>query len=211
MDINWLWLGYLASLILLISLLMSSIIKLRWINLLGSTLFAIYGFFIINDLPVGLMNLGIAAINIYYLIKIYSSKDYLKILPLEGGTKYFNYFLDFYKEEIEKYSVNSKFNIEKCDVSFYILRNMVPAGIFIGSRYNENTLKVELDFVIPEYRDFKIGTYVFENNKNYFFDKGYSKFISFSTEGDHIKYLKKMGFEESIENGKKCFIKSIKS
>lgn len=32
-------LGYIASLIVLISLLMSSIIKLRWINLLGSAVF----------------------------------------------------------------------------------------------------------------------------------------------------------------------------
>jgi len=206
---NWLeWLGYLASLIVLISLLMSSIIKLRWINLIGSSIFALYGF-LIGALPVGFMNLGIAGINIYYLIKIYSSKEYLKILPIEGNSKYFRYFLDFYKNEIEKYSFASKFNIDKCDVSFYILRNMVPAGVFIGSRYNENTLNIEIDFVIPEYRDFKIGTYVFENNKSYFLDKGYSKFISFSTEGDHVKYLKRMGFEESMENGKKCFVKSI--
>lgn len=209
MDINWLeWLGYLASLIVLISLLMSSIIKLRWINLVGSGLFSLYGF-LIGALPVGFMNLGIAGINIYYLIKMYGSKEFFKILPIEGNSQYFNYFLDFYKKGIENYANTSHFNINDSDVSFYILRNMVPAGIFIGSRYKEDTLNVELDFVIPEYRDFKIGTYVFENNKDYFLGKGYSKFISFSSKDDHIKYLKKMGFEESIENGNNCFVKSI--
>jgi hypothetical protein len=76
MNINWLeWLGYLASLIVLISLLMNSILKLRWINLLGSSIFSLYGF-LIGALPVGFMNLGIALINIYHLIKIYHSKEY---------------------------------------------------------------------------------------------------------------------------------------
>lgn len=209
MDINWLeWLGYLASLIVLISLLMNSIIKLRWINLVGSGIFSLYGF-LIGALPVGLMNLGIAAINIYHLIKINRSKEYLKILPIEGNSQYFNYFLDFYKDEIEKYSDKSQLNISNSDMRFYILRNMMPAGLFIGSRYNADTLNVELDFVIPEYRDFKIGTYVFEHNKRYFIDKGYSNFISFSSKDDHISYLKKMGFKESVENDRKCFIKSI--
>ena len=75
MEINWLeWLGYLASLIVLISLLMSSIVKLRWINLVGSSLFSLYGF-LIGALPVGFMNFGIALINIYYLIQIYRTKE----------------------------------------------------------------------------------------------------------------------------------------
>ena len=209
MNMNWLeWLGYLASLIVLISLLMSSIIKLRWINLIGSGVFALYGF-LINALPVGFMNLGIAAINIYYLIKIYRSKEYFKMLPIEGDSQYFSYFLDFYKKGLEEYAGTCEFNINNSDVNFYILRNMVPAGVFIGSRYNENTLKVELDFVIPEYRDFKIGNYIFENKKKYFLDKGYSKFISFSSKDEHIKYLKKMGFEETEKKGSKCFVKSI--
>lgn len=209
MDINWLeWLGYLASLIVLISLLMNSLIKLRWINLVGSAIFSLYGF-LIGALPVGFMNLGIAAINIYHLIKIYRSKEYFKILPIEGNSQYFDYFFDFYRNEIEKFSNKSQFNINNPEVSFYILRNMMPAGLFIGSRYNEDTLNVELDFVIPEYRDFKIGTYVFEHNKRYFIDKGYSNFISFSSKDDHIKYLKKMGFKESVENNRKCFVKSI--
>jgi len=209
MNIDWLeWLGYLASLIVLMSLLMSSIIKLRWINLFGSSMFSLYGF-LIGALPVGYMNLCIAIINIYYLIKIYRSKEYFKILPIEGNSPYFNYFLDFYNIGSEEDINIAQFNINDFDVSFYILRNLVPAGVFIASRHDENTLKVELDFVIPEYRDFKIGNYIYENSKDYFFDKGYSKFISFSSNNDYTKYLNKMGFKETIENGSKYFIKSI--
>lgn len=155
------------------------------------------------------MNLGIAIINIYYLVKIYKSKEYFKILPIKGDYEYFKYFLDFHKKGLEEYAGTYEFNIHNSDISFYILRNMVPAGVFIGSKYDENTLKVDLDFVIPEYRDFKIGNYIYENKKEYFLDKGYSKFISFSSKDEHIEYLKKMGFEEVHEDGIKYFVKSI--
>src|SRR6056297_1798281 len=70
MDINILeWVGYAASLLVLISLLMSSIIKLRWINLIGSAIFCVYGF-LIGSIPVGIMNGGIIIINIYYLTQV---------------------------------------------------------------------------------------------------------------------------------------------
>ncbi|WP_432661920.1 hypothetical protein R9X47_15250 [Wukongibacter baidiensis] len=209
MNSSWLeWLGYLASLIVLISLLMSSILKLRWINLIGSGLFCLYGF-LIGALPVGFMNLGIVAINVYYLVKIYSSKEYFNILPIEGRSPYFNYFLDFYKKGLEEYANRSRFDINNSDVSFYILRNMVPAGVFIGTKHDESTLRVDLDFVIPEYRDFKIGNYIYENRREYFLNMGYSKFISFSSNDEHIKYLKKMGFEEIVKDGNVSFVKSL--
>lgn len=209
MTIDWLeWLGYLASFIVLVSLLMSSILKLRWISLIGSAIFSVYGF-LIGAYPVGLMNLGICIINIYYLVKIYSSKEYFQLLPVESNSAYLNHFLDFYNITSEKFENMSKVNIKDCEITLFILRNMVPAGIFVASKFDENTLKVELDFAIPEYRDFKIGIFIFEDSKDYFLEQGYSKFTSFTSVDSHINYLKKMGFEERNKEGKRYFTKSI--
>ncbi|MBM7602513.1 hypothetical protein JOC75_000483 [Metabacillus crassostreae] len=212
MEINWFeWLGYLASLIVLISLLMSSIIKLRWVNLIGSSLFSLNGF-LIGALPVGFMNLGIVIINIYYLVKIYSAsakQEYFKLLPIEKDSEYFNHFLEFYKEGLKKFTDPAKLIANHYEVSFYILRNMVPAGVFLGSKHDENTLKVELDFVIPEYRDFKIGSFIYENSKDHFLNKGYNRLISYTTHEEHIEYLRKMGFEKKKENGRDYFEKIL--
>lgn len=212
MNINWYeWLGYLASLIVLISLLMSSIIKLRWVNLIGSSLFSLYGF-LIGALPVGFMNLGIVIINIYYLVKIYSAsakKEYFKLLPIEKGSEYFNHFLSFYKEGLEKLTDPTKLKGHNYEVSFYILRNMVPAGVFLGSKHDKNTLKVELDFVIPEYRDFKIGRFIYEDSKEHFLNKGYNRLISYTSHDEHIEYLREMGFKEKKENGIDYFEKYL--
>lgn len=67
------WLGYLASSLILLSMMMSSIKKLRWINLSGAALFSIYGF-IISAMPVAFMNAMVVFINIYHLFHLYFGK-----------------------------------------------------------------------------------------------------------------------------------------
>jgi hypothetical protein len=187
------WIGYIASLIVLISLLMSSIKKLRWINLIGSAIFAVYGF-MIGSLPVGVMNIGIATINIYYLYKMYRSKDFFQFLQIDSNTKYLNYFLEFHKKNIEKYMDLSMDDIHKAEITLFVLRNVRPAGIFVCSKYDDSTLKVELDYVVKEFQDFKIGNFVFDKQQSFFKEKGYVRFISFASNDTHVSYLKKMGF-----------------
>ncbi|PTA51499.1 uroporphyrinogen decarboxylase [Shewanella morhuae] len=65
--------GYFASIMVAISLMMKNIIWLRWLNFVGCTLFVIYGVFI-SAWPVAGMNAFVAGINIYHLIKIYRAK-----------------------------------------------------------------------------------------------------------------------------------------
>ena len=202
------WIGYIASLIVLISLLMSSIKKLRWINLIGSLLFGTYGF-LIGSLPTGLMNVGIALINIYYLSKIYLSKDYFKLQPITNDSEFLHSFLVFYQDDINKFIKLDNIYISGSDVKLYVLRNMNPTGLFSGNKYDDVTLNIELDYAIPQYRDFKMGSFVFEDNKDYFKDLGYKRFITFTNELTHIRYLKKMGFEEVEEQGKIAYVKQI--
>ncbi|MBN2618334.1 MAG: YgjV family protein [Spirochaetales bacterium] len=61
--------GYLGSFVVLISLTMNSIVKLRWINLIGATMFTIYSLFI-GAYPAVVMNFGIIIIDTYYIVKL---------------------------------------------------------------------------------------------------------------------------------------------
>ncbi len=63
-------LGYLASILIAISLMMRSLNKLRIINLVGSLLFTVYGF-IIGAYPVAVLNAFIVLVNVYYLQKAF--------------------------------------------------------------------------------------------------------------------------------------------
>jgi len=63
------WIGYLASLILMISFLMKNIIKLRIINSIGALLFIFYGIMLLTSWPIIITNIFILGVNIYYLTK----------------------------------------------------------------------------------------------------------------------------------------------
>lgn len=62
-------LGYLASIFIGMSLLMTNVHRLRYINALGCSMFVIYGSFI-GALPVVFMNGLCVLINIYHVIKL---------------------------------------------------------------------------------------------------------------------------------------------
>lgn len=70
MTINWVeWIGYLASIFIVISLMMTSVVKLRIINTVGCILFVIYGV-IVGAYPVVISNSIIVFINLYRLYQV---------------------------------------------------------------------------------------------------------------------------------------------
>lgn len=199
------WIGYTASSIVLVSLLMSSIKKLRWINLVGALLFGFYGF-MIGSIPTGFMNVGIVVIDVYYLVKMYKQKDFFKVLPIDNDFGYLKVFLDFYKEDILSFGEVDLQKIMESKEKFFILRNMTPAGIFIADEIDSKSLEIKLDYVVPQFRDFKIGNFVFTNQRDYFKSLGYERFVAISEFEEHVSYVKKMGFVEQEEH---TYIKNI--
>ncbi|MBQ4834028.1 YgjV family protein [Pseudoalteromonas sp. MMG010] len=67
---SWEYLGYFASALLVISLTMSDVSKLRWFNLFGCIAFALYGV-AIEATPVAFTNALLALVNSYHIIKLY--------------------------------------------------------------------------------------------------------------------------------------------
>jgi len=67
------WVGYLASLVLMISFLMKNISTLRIINSIGAILFVVYGIMLAISWPIIISNAFILGVNIYYLTKHFRS------------------------------------------------------------------------------------------------------------------------------------------
>jgi len=200
MDLQILqWIGYAASGVIAISMTMNSIVKFRWINLVGASTFAIYGF-LIEAYPVMALNGFIVSVDIYYLLKIYTKNHLFDTLEIRGDNKYLLKFLDFHKAEIHKFFPEFKYKAEMNTISFFVLRNMAVAGIFLAHREDGNILKVGLDYVIPEYRDYKNGKYVYHHLKDFFKKDGFKKIITQGGTPIHIKYLKKLGFKINKED-----------
>lgn len=141
------------------------------------------------------MNIGIVAVNTYYLSRIYGSKEKFEILTIDQHSEFYKMFMNYNKKEIKKFFVTDEFNLTEDTLGFYILRNLVTAGIFIGKKKN-NTLEVTLDFVIPAYRDFKTGKFVYVDSIDFFKDMGITKITASAKHIEHHNYLMKMGFRK---------------
>ncbi|MFP4023497.1 MAG: hypothetical protein ACLFVR_03145 [Thiohalospira sp.] len=200
MEINILeWVGYTASVIIALSMTMNSIVKFRWINLIGATTFSLYGF-LIGALPVGFLNGFIVVVDIYYLLTIYGKKEVFETLEVRADNKYLLRFLDFHHKEIQKYFPGFTYKPEMNTISFFILRNMAVAGLFLAHREDGNILRVGLDYVIPEYRDFKNGRYIYLRLRKKFIQDGFDMVKTSGKSKKYARYLKKLGFTED-QNG----------
>jgi hypothetical protein len=193
--------GYIASIIIATSMTMSSIVKFRIINLIGASLFFVYGLFI-GALPIVLLNSFIISVDIYYLIRIFSEKEAFEIMWVRSDNKYLLRFLEFYHKDIQHFFPGFSYQPELNTHSFFVLRNMAVAGLFLGRRENEHVLHVGLDYVIKEYRDFKNGKFIFHRLQDQIIKDGFTLIKTQGYNARHQKYLKKLGFKET---GNKCF------
>ncbi len=194
-------LGYLASVLVAISLMMSSVLKLRLINLAGALAFFVYGL-LIEAYPIAAVNAVIVLVNLYFLYGIFTSQEYFKLLEVGSSSPYLHYFLNFYKEEIERFIPDYRFAPSDEQLIIFVLRDMVPAGLFIGQRNEQGEFRIFLDFVIPAYRDFKIGNYLYHQS-GFFQQHGIRKLMSTPHNSAHARYLKRMGFQqETDQDGK---------
>ena len=203
-DLNWIEIiGYIGSLLVTISLMMKSIIKLRWINLAGALFFTIYGF-VINAYPVFFLNAIISIADLYYIFKMYSETDSFEIFELESSnTLFLKRFMDYYRDDINHFFPSRDILDNEKPFIFFVLRNMLPVGLFIGDLKEDNILEIKVDFVIPGYRDFKIAGYVYHKRSTFFLEKNIHKLQIKSAIPKYDKFLKKMGFvrDEILGNG----------
>ncbi len=135
--------GYVGSALVALSLSMKNVLKLRWINLFGAATFSFYGL-LVNAYPVFLLNGYIAIIDVYFLYGIYMKKDCFSLVPvLSDSHLYLKKFIEFYKDDINKFV--PEFSIDKLNNPklFFILRNLIPAGLFIYEEISNTQIEIK--------------------------------------------------------------------
>ena len=200
--------GYTGSVLIALSLMMKNIVRLRKVNLFGASTFAIYGL-LLNAYPVFVLNSFIVLVDLYYLIDIYRKKDAFSLMPvLDPNHPYLNKFLDFYSDDIKKFSPEFDRNkIEEANY-YFILRNLVPVGIFIYKLRSSHEAEILLDYAIPDYRDLKNAKYLYYAASEFLKEKGIKNLIAISEVNKHRNYLKRVGFKEDTEK-KNIFRKKL--
>lgn len=201
--------GYCGSLLISVSLMMSSIKRLRWINIFGASTFATYGL-LVQAYPVFLLNTFITIVDLFYLLKINRSKDYFELFHINMfESPFLKRFLDFYREDIKKFFPDFKLQQKKDCRIVFILRNLSPVGLFIAEQVSKETLEIKLDYVVFNYRDLKSAHFLYHKSREDFQKLEIKKFVIYSKVAAHIKYLKKIGFADDKNKGTGWYIKDV--
>lgn len=193
MENIWLELfGYLGSTLVVASMLMASVVKLRIINTVGSVISGTYAL-IIGSFPLALMNICLIVINVYNLYKLLKTRQQFEIVKASGSDALVGYFLNLNRKDIEGFFPGYGAGSTAEDAAFVVCCNGNPAGILLGRELDSGALDVVLDYSVPAYRDCSVGAYLYANLNAY----GIKKLIFTRSKSDaHVSYLKKMGFEE---------------
>ncbi|HEX8313664.1 MAG TPA: hypothetical protein VF609_01645 [Flavisolibacter sp.] len=200
--------GYLASLLLALSLLVNNDLRFRWLNTGGCAAFIIYGV-LINAFPIILTNAILFLINVYSLVKIYRKKESFDLVEFGQGNALVKKFLSYYKENIHSYFPSFQWKANERCICFMVLRDMAIANIFIAS-VNDDVAEVELNYTIPKYRDFKVGRFIFEKEKDFLLSKGINKVVYKQVANkNHLHFLKVTGFVKEEYNGHSCIVKHL--
>jgi len=184
--------GYIGSVLVVVSMLMSSIVKLRIINTIGSVISATYAF-ISGALPLVLMNICLIIINIISLNKLLKNKKTYDLVEANANESYVNYFLDRYGDDIKLHF--PKFNeFALTDEKTYIIFcDGNAAGLFVAKQ-QDNCLDIIIDYSTPAYRDCTVGEFLYEELAG----KNIQKLIySDEASATHAPYLEKMGFQKN--------------
>jgi hypothetical protein len=186
--------GYLASLLLIIALLVNSDLKFRWFNTMGNISFITYAI-IFSAYPVLLTNCILLCINVYYLLKVYNKKENFDLFEFEGKEKMVQKFTEYYRQDIKGYFPEFAPEQFNGQLNFAVTRDLVIANIFSASLKDDGDAEVAINYTTPKYRDYKVGTFIFEKEHDYLIAKGVKRIVYKDLPNKkHLRFLKVMGF-----------------
>ncbi|MBK8167406.1 MAG: YgjV family protein [bacterium] len=207
---NWIEiLGYAASLLVAISLTMSSLARLRALNLVGAGLFAVYGW-LVGAIPVLLVNGFIAVVNVVFLARMQPGRsEAFELLAIgRRDNRYLQRFLEFHRRDIALFSPGFDAAAAADPRIVFILRDMQPVGLVICEPAAGGDLRVLLDYVIPSYRDFRCAHYFYSAWSTVVECPGARRFVATGGSEKHRWYLKKVGFAAEPALGPDVFVRA---
>ena len=187
--------GYLGSALVVTSLLMTRILRLRVIGLAGSTTFLVYGV-LIGSVPIMITNGVIMIINITFLWRATRVTEWFSLLEVRPESRYLEELLRFHRDDILLYQPDWDGTIADTDLTVLVLRDMQPAMAIVGS-VGQGAMELRLDYAIPRFRDYRMGRFLYGSNQKFFADKEIASVSASATTKHQARYLEKMGFTQT--------------
>lgn len=181
--------GYIGSALVVISMLMSSIVKLRVVNTIGSIVSGIYAL-IVGAFPLVLMNGCLIVINVYNLFKLLNTKQTYDLVETTTNDALADYFIHRYSSDIQSFFPEFTLAESKDKKAYVICCDGKPAGVLVGEE-KEGVFDILIDYSTSEYRDCSVGTFLYEQlaSRNI-----HEVIFSHKLPETHKDYIDKVGF-----------------
>ena len=191
--------GYVASALVVLSLAMTSVVRLRVISLAGSIAFVVYGV-MIESVPIVVTNAAIACLNVWFLSRELGGRRDLGAIVVPADSPFLADFLSHHADDIRSFQPEFDPGAPP-DFALVLTRDGLPAGVLLGEREAER-LDVTIDYVLRAYRDSRLGRWLYGPGSTVLRSAGITHV---STEGGsetHRSYLQRVGFDFDTETGR---------
>lgn len=189
--------GYAASALVVVSLTMRSILRLRIISLCGSATFLTYGI-LIESTPIIITNLCIAAINVWFLRKEFavrrSGHGDLGVSRIRSDSPFLRDFVEYHLDDITNFQPEFQMPTGDDVIALMLTRDGLPAGLVVG-HLHDTTMSIDLDYVMREHRDSRLGKWLYGSGRSVFRDAGITELRAVAVTDAHDRYLRQVGFD----------------
>lgn len=186
--------GYLASALVVTSLAMTSVVRLRIVSLIGSIVFVAYGA-LLPSIPIIITNAAVAGLNIWFLRKELRPNRDLGAVPITPDAPFLLDFLRSHDADIRAFHPSFE-PPRPGDFALVLTRDGLPAGALVGTP-DGNTLRLRLDYVMHAYRDSRIGQWLYSKGAKVFTDSGFDRLVAESDNEALRSYLHGVGFTQA--------------
>lgn len=185
--------GYVASALVVLSLAMRSVVRLRLISLTGSVVFVVYGV-LIDSVPIIVTNTAIAAINVWYLRSELGGRRDLGAVRVPPDSPFLVDFLQFHLDDVRRFQPRFSLPVATDALCLVLMRDGMPAGAMIG-RVDGGDLVIDLDYVLRPYRDSRLGHWLYGRGAAVLRAEGIDRVCTMGESDVHRHYLARMGFD----------------
>lgn len=198
-SMNWIEvLGWVGSAILVVSLLQTRVLRLRWINLVGCIVLIGYNA-VVGVWPMVGLNVVLAIINVVYLWRMLRTRhdaDAYTVLEVEPDDRYLGHVLGVHGEDIARYNPGFADDPAAEHSAFLVLQGDETVGVVLARDAGEGTAEIVLDWVTPSHRDFSPGEFVYRES-GLFARRGFTRVLS--PAGMRSPYYERIGFRPQGE------------
>lgn len=191
-------LGWAGSVVLVVSLLQARVVRLRQLNLVASIVLVAYNA-MVGVWPMVAVNVAIAVVNVVHLVRLVRTRhdpDTYAAVEVDADGELVAHLLRRHHDDVEAFNPGFRWDGSGPDaIAFVVMRQDETVGLVLVTDRGGGTAEVALDYVVPRFRDFTPGEFVYRRS-GVFTDRGFHTVLAPPRMRDLDGHLARVGFTD---------------